>query len=314
MFDRSNLLTSSLCLSLCACGTFQAQSRTDPIRVASYTSAVGKCVEPQFPGDRHVGTINLDCFTFSGDTDYAYKLAAKNAGYRNRLASFLMNESNTVCTREMGNLTANEAMVNAGLAMATTAFSTVGSLVTGQVASNVLSGLASGTNATRGHINAEVYRSVLSTAVSKAIQNERDDQRAAILTHFSDGIAAYPVDLMLMDVNNYHQTCSFYRGLGLVIDAVSRPTDGESDQRLRAQAAVAQRQLQVASLERQLAQVPAGEQHDAKREALRQKLQAAQDKYDAAIDTLTAVGTTAPPVAPPQEAGEAVENATTNGQ
>ena len=321
MLKSASAFLASLCLPLGACATFQAQSRTDPIRVASYTAARDQCVERRFPADRHVGTINLDCFMFNGDTEHAYTLAVRSPVYRNRLASFLINESNTVCTREMGNLTANEAMVNAGLAIATTAFSTVGSIVTGSLASNIFSGLASSSNGVRGHINSEVYRSVLSTAVSKAIQNERDKQRTAILGHFDKTVTVYPADLMLMDVNNYHQTCSFYRGLGLVLDAVTRPTNTESGQLLRAQSVVAQRQLQVNALERQLARVPAGEAHDAERNALKARLKAAEDKHEAAVDSMTAVGTSpdsssAPPPPPPDkdevETGNVADSATDN--
>lgn len=242
-------------LALAGCNTldvFEAQSRVDPIRIASYATVRDACVEPAFRGDTNGGAINLDCFRFKGETQLAYSQAAKDRGYRNRLASILINESNTVCTREIGDLTAHEAMVNAGLATATTAFSTVGAIVTGQVASNILSGLASTTNATRGHINAEVYRNVMAAAVSKAIRLEREKQRTAIRARNANAVADYSVDQMVEDVNQYHQVCSFYRGLDLVLTAVDRSADQTSDQVLAARLALTSVRASISGLNRRL--------------------------------------------------------------
>lgn len=245
------ILVSSLALS--GCNTLRAQSRVDPIRIASYGPVNDVCMEPAFPGDTNGGAVNLDCFRFRDVAGFAYVLAAKDRGHRNRLASILMSESNTVCTREMGNLTAHEAMVNAGLATATTAFSTVGAIVSGKLASNILSGLASGTNATRGHINSEVYRNVLAVAVSKAIRLERDKQRAAIRAKYVSEWTDYSVDEMIEQVNQYHQTCSFYRGLDLVITAVDRTAYYNSDPRRTSAFAIDNVRAQIASIRRQIA-------------------------------------------------------------
>lgn len=264
-----HIVAGSSCLSLAACGTFQAQSRVDPIKIATYASANNACIEPVLPYDRHFGAYNLDCFKFKGDGQLAYIRASTSRGYRNRLAAFLINESNTVCTREMGDLVADEAMVNAGLASATTAFSTIGSIVTGRFAANALAGAASGTNAIRGHVNAEVYRNVLGAAVSKAIRQAREAQFDIIYANRAKGIDDYSVDDMLLQVNQYHQICSFYRGLDLVITAVDRNAYHSNDPRGAAAVAIEMVRADIADIDRQLAK--SGITDDEKAELIEQR-------------------------------------------
>ena len=74
--------------------------------------------------------------------------------------------------------------------------------------------------------------------------------------------------------------------------------------------------------ERRLARVPAGDAHDAERNALKERLKAVEDKHDVAVDAMTAIGTSPdsssappPPVETEVETGNAVvENATGNSQ
>lgn len=266
------LLACASCFAVAACGTFQAQSRVDPIKIASYASVSNACMEPTLPYDRHFGAYNLDCFKFKGESELAYVKASTDRHYRNRLASFLVSESNTICTREMGDLIADEAMVNAGLASATTVFSTLGSIVTGRFAANALAGAASGTNAIRGHVNAEVYRNVLGAAVSKAIRQERDRQWEIIHANYAKTIGDpddYTVDDMLMEVNKYHQVCSFYRGLDLVITAVDRNAYYSNDPHGAAGVAIEMVRADISGIDRQLA--TSGLTEDEKAELIEQR-------------------------------------------
>jgi hypothetical protein len=246
-------LSAASCLTLAGCGTFQAQSRVDPIRIASYNSVRDACIEPAFRGDRHPGATNLDCFRFNDSTHTAYQLAAQNQADRNRLASYLIGESNSVCTREMGNLTANQAMVNAGLGILTTAFGTAGSIVTGQLAGNILAGAASGANATRDHVNAEVYRNELSPRVTRAIRDLRKKESAALEGKFGKSIVDYDVERMIKDVNEYHQLCSYFVGLDLIMKDVDRAALYRADPRRTASLAITNVRSQIASINRQLA-------------------------------------------------------------
>lgn len=329
---RLFLLAAAAALPGCtAVRVLEAQSRIDPQTIALYNVASGITACPSMyssgqyvqdasgklrwvpssvssraraPGDFHDGAIPLHCLKDeSGKSIYDAALPATSGTNvrsvaRNRLAAMLMKHSDDVCTVELGRLTSREAMVNTGFSVLTSGLSTASSLATGDVLKSILAGGASLSNATRTHVNAEVYRNALSTAVSKAIQTRRDEQRTAIISRFDDPADRYTVDQMVMEVNTYHQTCSFDRGLGLVIEAVSRPSETESAQLLRSQAVLAQRHLQVASLQQQLAAVPAGEAFDAQRNKVLERIQRAQDKYEEAVDALSRVGTTNTPPPP----------------
>lgn len=288
------------CFALAACGTFQAQSRVDPIRIASYHSVRDACVEQAFPRDRRGGATNLDCFQFDGDSYTAYQLAKRDATGRNKLASYLIGESNTVCTRELGDLTANQAMVNAGLGILTTVFGTAGSIVTGQLAGNILSGAASGANSTRGHINAEVYREQLSPRVTRAIRDLRRTEHAALRGKFTNTIAQYDVETMIADVNDYHQLCSYYIGLDLILKDVDRAALERANPRRTASLAITNVRAQIASINRQLARkgLPAEEKTE-----LMQQRTTLRAHETGLITTWTALpesseGPPAPPPAP----------------
>jgi len=257
MQSHRALLVTGVCVAASACNTIQAQSRVDPQTVAIYPAleagTTTTCVK-KIAGDRRLGAIDLDCLYFPGQTDkLAYQKAADSKGARNRLAAILIKQSDDVCTLELGRLTANQATVNAGLGIATTAFGTAGSIVTGQLAGNILAGLASGTNATRDHLNAEVYRNALSTAVTRAITDERSKQRGTLIQNFVKDKDVYTVDQMIMDVNRYHQVCSFFTGLQLVVKAVDRASFYAKDPRRTAALAVDNVRAQIASINRQLA-------------------------------------------------------------
>jgi hypothetical protein len=133
-----------------------------------------------------------------------------------------MKQSDDVCTVELGRMVSDEAMVNTGLSFGTSALSTAATVVTGKLTKSILAGGSSLFNATRENFDSQVYRNVMSTAIATAIEKERAKDRAAILGHFEDSSVKYPVDRMVMDVNEYHQTCSFYHGLTLVLTAVSK--------------------------------------------------------------------------------------------
>lgn len=228
------------------CTMIQAQSRVDPQTVASYgqlkikNNGSDSCVSEKLKGDTRAGAIDLDCLRFPEEAkaatsgmDFApakigsngvlaYAAAQVDDKQRNRLAAILMKQSDDVCTQEMARLTANEAMTNAGLSIIANGLSTTSAIVSGVLSKSILAGGASFANATRGHIDAEVYRNALSSAIGKAISIERDDLRGKILLRYSDKTDVYSVDQMIMEVNRYHQGCSFYRGLQLVVEAVNK--------------------------------------------------------------------------------------------
>jgi hypothetical protein len=234
------------------CTTLQNQSRVDPRTVANYprddrSEDSANCPK-KLGGDTHGGAINLDCFRFPEDDSTApsaydraagrlrdparptaYLLAANSKVARNRLAAILIKHADDVCTQELGRLTANEAISNTALATVASTLSGIATIVTGEKAKELFAAGSGLATATRSHVNAHVYRNVLSTAVSRAIHIERDKRRGEIQAALAKEPTDYNVDQMLVDVNAYHQTCSFYRGLGLVLEAVDRSKFEESD-------------------------------------------------------------------------------------
>jgi len=256
------------CIAVSGCqtwNTLESQARVDPRSIAHYRSAGGTLTlsttcdkSTRLRGDAYDVAIDLDCFRFPSATpaqpgELAYSLAAQDDGSRNRLASILMKHSDDICTKELGDLSAREAITNTALGIATSVLKTVSSVVTGNNVKSWLSGGAAVTNATRDHVNAEVFRNVLTSAMAKAIGNERLILRDAMLAKFGTGRAAYPVDQMIMEVTQYHQNCSFYNGLVLVVDAVNRASPSIAGAYRDKSAAIADLDVRIAEMERRAA-------------------------------------------------------------
>lgn len=270
----SRLLLAACCAAaLGGCTMLQNQSRVDPRTVANYPRddlvARSKNCPDHLAGDTNGGAINLDCFRFPGDTydaaagapdpgtPTAYQLARDRPLARNRLAAILIKHADDVCTQELGRLTANEAISNTALATVASTLSGIATIVTGEHAKEIFAAGSGLATATRSHVNAHVYRNVLSSAVSRAIHIARDKQRGEIQAQLGKDNAAYNVDQMVVDVNAYHQTCSFYRGLTLVLQAVDRSRFEEGDRAGGLRAAAQELENQIQRLEAQKARADA---------------------------------------------------------
>lgn len=208
-----------------------AQSRIDPRTVAAYESrktSSETCFAGKHPNDANAGIVNLDCATFPGDSMTAYRRAAETtdltqrADYRNRLGGLLMKYSDDACTASIGRAANNEAVSNVVLNTLTTAFASASTVVGGDLAKSILSAGAATTSGTRDHVNAEVFRNTVISAISKAITNERNKQSNEIEQKMLRSVAEYNVDMMVRDINRYHQSCSYVKGLELVVQAVDR--------------------------------------------------------------------------------------------
>lgn len=153
--------------------------------------------------------------------------------YRNRLGGLLMKHSDDNCTASLGRAANNEAVTNATLNVLTTGLASVASIVTGQEAQRILSGGAAITSGTRDHVNAAVFRNVLVSAVSRAIGDERRTMARGINEGMGRPVAEYDADRMIRDINAYHQSCSFIRGLELVVRAVDRTAISDRSEQIR---------------------------------------------------------------------------------
>jgi len=203
--------------ALQGCTFLSAQSRADPRSVAVYK--VAECPLTKQQGDTRLGSVDLDCFKFPGASEVAYTAATDKMG-RNRLLSALMKHSDDACTFVLGKMYSDEATINTSLGVLATGFSTAATIVSGEQAKTILSGVSSLAGASRDHINVNVYRSQISSALSQAINNKRSELRAQILAKYTLTPVQWSIDDGIRDVNLYHQECSFYRGIELVLMSV----------------------------------------------------------------------------------------------
>jgi hypothetical protein len=92
--------------------------------------------------------------------------------------------------------------------------------------------------------------------MARAIQGQRDVIRAELRTRFTSEPADYNVDEMIMDVNQYHQTCSFYNGLVLVVDAVNRASPSIAGKYRDITGGISDLKAEIAEIDRQIAAKP----------------------------------------------------------
>jgi hypothetical protein len=240
------LLLLGSTLGLSGCSIMHAQSRIDPRTVAIYDNVTKGCFSARAHDDANQGAIDLDCAKFPenpdktayylaavGDTQDAAKVEQTRVYYRNRLAWMLMKHSDDACIASLGRATNNEAVSNIVLELLTTATAAASTVVSGNTAKSILSATAATASGTRDHINAEVFRNTLVSAITKAITADRNRIASEIQLDLARPSAEYDVDRMIREVNRYHQACSYFNGLQLVVQAVDRSTPNQAD-RLKA--------------------------------------------------------------------------------
>lgn len=170
--------------------------------------------------------IDLGCFEFDpkNDTETAYRMATSGNMEtqriaRNRLEAVLINQANLVCEQEKGAIYGNKAATSGILDFFASGLSITSTIVGGEQAKSILSGLAGLSTATRTNIDANVYQNQLVSAITKVM----DAELARILTIMEakrgSSVADYSTDDMIRRANEYHQGCSFQKGVQLLLDA-----------------------------------------------------------------------------------------------
>lgn len=235
------ILLCALLLGACNVGSY---ARVNPNTVVSYgvpdsgrraVAPRGSTTNLDCPftsglDDTTTGAINLDCFRFpddSSDGPTAYQRAAAvppggsddRIYARNRLAGILVKHADDVCVLEKGRIVGREGALNFGLGGATTALSTVATIVGGETAKSILSGAAAFTSGVRGHAAESFYRNQVTQAINAAMDGEREKVRGEIEKGRKETIANFTVDDMIRLVNQYHHACSYERGLQLLVKA-----------------------------------------------------------------------------------------------
>ena len=237
---KHRILPAICCVSLAALAacTSGGAARVEPSHVAVYDKTRSCEVDrPEAPGlavkfkdsetrdaRRRPGSIDLSCFRFkkSDPQGKAYADAEKTKVGRNRLANAIIMQSDSVCGVEKALMLERQAEVNGWLSIAATGLSVTSSIVTGDLASNILAGGSAFASASRDHVNAHVYRNQIIQTITSAI----DGKRALKLTEIEQNLAKetgdYSIDQAIREINQYHQLCSFGVGLQTVMEAVEK--------------------------------------------------------------------------------------------
>jgi hypothetical protein len=193
--------------------------RDDPSGPPSQTNSV--------PTTSIKSTIERDISVPGNPT--AYALSTVDLDSRNRLTQILVNQSDSICTVELGRLEGRVATFNLAGDIATSGFAGAASIVGGNTAKSILAGIASFTSATKDHFNADLLHSQMTEALIQAIRIEREKELVSIQSNYSKSVIDWPIDTAIQQVNAYNQVCSFYRGMELVLEAVQNGKSAAKD-------------------------------------------------------------------------------------
>jgi hypothetical protein len=167
-------------------------------------------------------------------------------GQRNAAVAGLMATSDELCLEHARGIYGNEAAYNLGFGTLTNVFAGAATFTGGAAAKEILSSFALISNAERSLINETVYKTMLVTSVSKKIREGRLEQRNAMIKRMrSDNITDYTMNEALLNVLEYHNTCSFMYGLEKALE------DGNQNGTELKKLAL-ERQLQKLNLEKKL--------------------------------------------------------------
>jgi len=192
------------------CTTFQQQAAVHPVSVVEAKIDFCAKLKKEYGSDA------------TGSSSYAalcnFDSPAEVTSYN--LLINLMSIGDQVCTRELAILSANQRTVNAGLSTSATTLSSIATLVTGGIASDILSAGSTISSSARGHINSEVYRADNPSSIIRLIQANRRSLGLKILKDWKNLGAMKTRQDALRDANRYHHSCSLYNGLALITAAV----------------------------------------------------------------------------------------------
>lgn len=145
---------------------------------------------------------------------------------RNQAVVGLITVADELCLEHFRSIYGNEAAYNLLFGSLTNLFAGAATVASGEATKTLLAGLAAFSSAERSLINETVYKTMVAQAVTKKIRDAKTEQRKAILKKITNDIDHYSMDESLLDVIEYHQTCSFMFGLE---KALEEGTQNNSD-------------------------------------------------------------------------------------
>jgi hypothetical protein len=138
---------------------------------------------------------------------------------RNRLQLAIIDRSNSICDYHKGAIIAQKSMFDFSTSLLSTLLGTASGAVGGETAARILGAASGGVTATSAALNASIYQNLLTTAIIKSIENSREEFKAnTIKPKRNESAANYSVDQAIIDANDYHRLCSFYRGIVALAD------------------------------------------------------------------------------------------------
>lgn len=221
------LVAGSVAISGCA--KVRQSARVNPASVVAYDDLQNPECKLISPLKEDLAlAIDLDCFKFNNDDPKtAYKEATDGDSSenkrvaRNRLQAAILTHADLICEKEKAGIYSDRAVVGGLLDFLSSGFSISSTIVGGEQAKSILGGLAGLSTATRTNIDANVYQNQLVSAITQAM----DTERARLLTEMealrSEKTTNYTADDMIRRANEYHQACSFQKGVQLLAKAAA---------------------------------------------------------------------------------------------
>lgn len=235
------------------CARMGRLARVNPVTVVDQKqTSAAKCPLVSGIAGGQTFAIDLDCYKFPGQTDAkpnakgavendkaadktsdnvadkakpigatAYVQANNDVTgiVRNRLEAVLLRQADAICEVEKGQIYANEAATGVFSDFAASALSTTSTIVGGQQAKSILSGLAGLATATKSNITANVYKNQIVPAITNVMDSDRSDILTKMTARHGETIDSYSVDEMIRMANSYHQACSFQNGVQQLLKA-----------------------------------------------------------------------------------------------
>ena len=143
---------------------------------------------------------------------------------RNSVQDRLIAASNFECGRYKTRLLDVQSSTNFGLTTLSTGLAAAGAIVSGG-ASQVLSGTAAFTNATRSAFNENYFRQLAIETITSSIDARRTEFIAEVTERRALTISQYTVEYAIGDALKYHNQCTLIAGLEFAGDAVSFAND-----------------------------------------------------------------------------------------
>lgn len=235
-FDRgprslAAVLGVGVVVALGGCGMLQDKFIVDSAVVDNAgEDSTGKKAPPPF-------NLDTDCFPGpkppTGNCMPAYQMVwtetdpNKKRLLRNELQDLLIGRSNKICEVHQGAILANASEFSLFTDFTSTALATVSAAVGGEAAKTAFSGASAAVGAFGTQVRADIYQNLFATAIIKKIDELRVNPRNRINEKQKLPVGAatgetYSLTQAMTDVVDYHNQCSFFRGLLALAEPVKQ--------------------------------------------------------------------------------------------